>query len=110
MSDAWLLLFASLATLFAMAWLALAMPAHWVQVPEAGGTPTRAQQRRLRVAGASALAVSLGLCLAAYHPSMAVLVWLMLLALPAFAVAQCLAWRSRWMRPFLILVQPPGLS
>jgi len=110
MSEAWLLAFAALASLLAMAWLALAMPAHWVQVPGTEGVPARAQQRRLRVAGASAIAISFGLCLAADHASMAVLVWLMLLALSAFGIAQCLAWRPRWLRPLLRLVHRQGLS
>lgn len=62
------------------------------------------------LAGASALAISFGLCLAAQHASMAVLVWLMLLALSAFGIAQCLAWRPRWLRPLLRLVHRQGLS
>ena len=51
----------------------------------------------LRVLGAVALAVSLALCLASDHASMAALVWVMSLAGGAFATAMALAWRARWL-------------
>ena len=92
---AWLLSAALLASLVGMAWLALAMPAHGQQV---WGAPVpSAHARVLRVLGAVALAVSLALCLASDHASMAALVWVMSLAGGAFATAMALAWRARWL-------------
>jgi|APAra7269096714_1048519.scaffolds.fasta_scaffold02755_13 hypothetical protein len=79
-------------------WLALAMDTHWEQV-YGEAAPKAATARNLRVAGALALALSLGLCLRADHPSMAALVWLMLLAGAAATIAATLSWRPRWLRP-----------
>jgi len=92
MSEAALLLLAALATVAGMALLALAMPTHWAQVAGARAPLSPVRQRGLRAAAALALAGSLALCLAADHPSMAVLVWVMLLALSATGVAM---WLSR---------------
>ena len=86
---------AAAAALAGLAWLALGMDSHWAQVhadrPQAG-------PGRLRALGAIALASSLGLCLAADHPSMAVLVWFMLLAGAAIVIAMTLSTRPRWLR------------
>lgn len=84
---------AAVATFLGLAWLALGMPTHWAQVHTAG-----LPSRWLRWAGAAALGLSLGLCLAADHPSMAALVWLMLLAASAVAVAMTLSSRAHWLR------------
>lgn len=89
---------AAVSAVIGFGWLALAMDTHWEQVhgdlaPAPGGA------RALRVAGALALAVSLVLCLGADHPSMAALVWLMLLAGSAAAIAATLSWQPRWLRP-----------
>lgn len=92
MSEAALLVLAALATVAGMALFALALPAHWAQMAGAHAPPSPTVQRRLRAGGALALAASLGLCLAADHPTMAVLVWVMLLALSAWGVA---LWLSR---------------
>ena len=78
-------------------WLALAMDIHWEQV-HGETAPKTATVRNLRAAGVLALALSLGLCLKADHPSMAVLVWLMLLAGAASAIAATLSWRPRWLK------------
>ncbi len=91
MSEAALLALAALLSLAGMALFALAMPAHWAQVAGTAPPLSRAACRRLRGAGALALAASLALCLAADHPSMAVLVWVMLLALAACGVAMGLS-------------------
>lgn len=91
MSDTALLILAALATLAGMALFALALPAHWAQVGGARAPLSRAAGRRLRAAGALALAASFALCLAADHPTMAVLVWVMLLALSAWGVAMGLS-------------------
>nr|WP_297530445.1 DUF3325 domain-containing protein [uncultured Roseateles sp.] len=78
-------------------WLALAMDTHWEQV-HGEEAPKAATARNLRAAGVLALALSLGLCLQADHPSMAALVWLMLLAGSAAAIAATLSWRPRWLK------------
>ena len=93
MSDALLFLLAALAAFFGMVLFALALPAHWTQIagPRAALSPSA--QTLLRGTGAAALAASFALCLAADHPTMAVLVWVMLLALSAWAVAMVLARR-----------------
>ncbi len=87
---------ALLACLAGMGWLALAMETHWAQVRD--GVASRAQVVRLRVLGVAGLVGGLALCLAADHPSMAALVWVMALAGAALAVAMVLTWRPRWMR------------
>jgi hypothetical protein len=79
------------------AWLALAMDAHWAQV-HGGDAPVRAVRRLLRVLGISGLLASAVLCLQADHPTMAVLVWVMLLAAAALLVALTLTWRPRLLR------------
>ena len=100
MSDAlWLLLAAALA-FSGMAWLALAMDAHWGQVMHRPADEARATRQRLRVQGAVAILLSLPVCLMADRPSMAALVWVMLLAAGALSVAQLLAWRAHWLRPW----------
>ena len=80
------------------AWLALAMESHWSQVR---GTHHVPAARALRVLGASALAASLALCLAADHPSMAALVWIMSLTTGALVVTFTLSWRPRLLAPLV---------
>jgi hypothetical protein len=80
------LLLALLVTLAGFACFALAMAPHWRQLRGAA-LLTRATALKLRVAGILALAVSLALCLSTSHASMAVLAWVMLLAVAAFATA-----------------------
>ena len=99
MSEAMMLCSAFLASLAGMGWLALAKLPHWRQVTgqefQSAGT-----RRTLRIAGAVALAGSLGLCLAADHITMSLLVWVMIIAAGALAVAFTLAYRPRtlsWM-------------
>jgi hypothetical protein len=95
MAEPLLLAGAAAAALTGFCWLALAMPTHWEQVhPERHVAPSSS----LRLAGLAALIVSLGLCLAADHPSMAALVWLMLLAGSAATVAMTLSTRPHWLR------------
>lgn len=79
-----------------MAWLALAMEVHWSQV-RATASYSAARARKLRGLGAAALLVSLAACLAADHPSMAGLVWIMTLSVSALTVAMTLAYRPRWL-------------
>jgi len=100
MRDALLLLGAMAASVAGMGWLALAMDVHWEQV--CGETPrSPALVRGLRILGGAALALSLALCLAVDHPSMASLVWVMSLAAGALAVVFTLSWRARWLRVLL---------
>lgn len=90
-----------------MAWLALAMPAHWAQVR--GAQPAAAGAvRGLRVSGSLALAASLAWCLCADHAGMAVLVWVLGLAAGALAVALTLAWRPCWLAPLVAWVPRPA--
>ncbi|MDX5299141.1 MAG: DUF3325 domain-containing protein [Gammaproteobacteria bacterium] len=87
MNEAFWLCLATLFTLFGMSWFALAMPVHWKQVHARGTGPN---SPLLRAMGTAALLASALCCLQADHPSMAILVWIMLLAGAAFAVAMTL--------------------
>ena len=91
----WLL--AAAACAFAgMGWLALAMPVHALQAW--GGLPAGRQLTVLRGLGASALLLALACCLRSDHATMAVLVWAMLLAAAALAIAMVLARRPGHLR------------
>ncbi len=79
-----------------MGLLALAMPPHWEQVRAPNPYP-RDKARSVRALGAISLGVSLAFCLAADHPSMAPLVWVMALAASALVIAFALAFRPRWL-------------
>ena len=106
MSEAWLLVLAVGTGVAGTGWLALAKLPHWRQVTgeEWQSTGTR---RVLRFAGSVALAVSLGLCLAADHVSMSFLVWVMTLAAGALGVTFVLAYRPRALR--WMVIRSPGL-
>lgn len=97
MSEALWLLIAAALNLAGMAWLALAMEVHWGQVMHRSAQVAVGVRRVLRALGAGALPLSLLACLKADRPSMAVLVWVMLLAASAAAVALVLAYRPRWL-------------
>lgn len=89
-----MLIAALLACVLGFGWLALAMEPHWRQVR--GDAPiSRGIVTVLRVLGASALFVSLLLCLQVDHVSMASLVWIMSLAAAALIITFTLAWRPR---------------
>lgn len=88
---------AAVGAVIGFAWLALAMESHWHQVH--GGTePGPTVRITLRVLGVAGLLASAVLCFIADRPSMAVLVWLMLLAGSAPMIALVLAWRPRLLR------------
>jgi len=89
--------FAALASALGAMWFALAMPVHWRQV-YGGAALMRTTQGVLRMMGTLGLGVSLGLCLWANHASMAVLVWVMLLALGLVLTAFVLAWQPAGLR------------
>ena len=93
MSEVFWLVAAAILSLTGMSWLALAMKAHWSQLYQ----DRKLEPRRslLRVMGSAALVVSGLCCLQADHPSMAVLVWVMLMAGAAIAVAMILGRQPR---------------
>jgi hydrogenase-4 membrane subunit HyfE len=106
MSEALWLCIAALLALAGMAWLALAMGAHWDQVMSRPAAQAEGIRQILRIAGALGLLLSALACLAADRPSMAVLVWFMLLAAGAFLVAFTLSWQPALLRIFC----PPALA
>lgn len=87
-----LLTAAALCSVAGCAWLALAMEVHWRQVQGSDG-PRRGMRYALRALGICGLVASGALCLIADRPSMAALVWIMLLAGGALSVALVLAWK-----------------
>lgn len=105
MSDSWLLVLAFVTGVLGVAWFALAKLPHWRQVT--GEEWQNATTRQvLRFTGGVAVAVSLGLCLAADHITMSFLVWIMTLAAGALGVAFVLAWRPRALR--WMVIRSPG--
>lgn len=107
MAEYWLFM-AALTAFLGMGWLALSLDAHWRQVvtPEPGyHAPLRSPS--LRLMGALSLAAALLFCLLADHASMAVLVWIMLLAGSAVSVAMILTWQPQWLR---LLALPWSIS
>lgn len=101
-SVAMMLLMAGIAGLAGFTWLALAMDVHWQQVQ--GGAGPAPSKRTLRLFGVAGLAVSAVFCFLADRPSMAVLVWVMLMASTALLVAMTLSWRPQILR----LLWPAG--
>jgi hypothetical protein len=98
MVDAWALRLAALTvTVLGFIWLAMAMEPHWKQIHGAK-LPAAGMRIALRTLGSLCLCGALLLCLRADHASMAVLVWIMLLAAAAVLVAMTLAWQPRWLR------------
>ncbi len=78
MPDTLWFLFATICSLLAMGWLALAMPAHWQQVFDdtIKHAPNASLMRALAI---GMLFLSAYCCLQADHFSMAILVWVLLL-------------------------------
>lgn len=100
MTEPWVILtLAGTAAVAGLAWLALAMDAHWHQV-HGSAAPTSAARVALRTLGVAGLAVSAALCFIADRPSMAALVWVMLLAGAVPLVALTLAWWPGALRAF----------
>jgi hypothetical protein len=98
--DGLLLLAALLSNLVGLGWLALAMDNHWRQAV-GDESPGPRSVVVLRVSGASALALSLWLCLQVDHATMASLVWVMSLAAAALTVAFTMTWRPQWLAPLV---------
>lgn len=90
---------AVVANISGFAWLSLAMDVHWQQV-QASIAPSTRTRNLLRMLGGGSFLVGAVFCFLADHPSMAVLVWLMLLVAAAPVVAMVLAWRPRLLRVF----------
>jgi len=97
MTDALWLGLAMLWSFVAMAWFALAKDTHWAQVMPGSGKTSRAPRRRLHYMGTLGQALSMLACLQVDPPSMAVLEWVMLLAVGATGVALVLTHRPRWL-------------
>lgn len=97
MSDATLYsLLALLLAVLGFAWLALALPNHWRQVY--GCQPLTAQRKiTLRSGAGLMLGLSLMCSLAGDAPAMAILLWVMLLAVATLIVALTLSWRAPWL-------------
>jgi hypothetical protein len=81
-----------------VAWLALAMRVHWVQVFTRRPRSPRARLM-LRLLGGAALFASFLMFAQTSHISMAPLVWIMSLVGSAIIVAMTLAWRPRALAP-----------
>lgn len=81
-----------------MAWLALAKKAHWEQVMKQTAKAATRAPRSLRVLGTVALVFSLISCLMADSPSMALLVWVLLLGCGAALTALVLERRPHALR------------
>lgn len=98
MVDVLMLCLAAILALAGMGWLALSLEVHWRQLFGRGAVLSARGVKRLRLAGWMALACSAVCCFIVDRPSMAVLVWVMLLAGAALSIAQLLAWRAGWLR------------
>lgn len=88
---------AVVAALAGCTWLALAMEEHWRQVYETKA-PSRKTALLLRLLGSMGLIGSGVLCFLADRPSMALLVWVMLMAISAVLIALTLAWKAKALR------------
>lgn len=111
MTDSLWLIAAALSMFLSMSWLALSLKSHWQQVfPAQNNKPHKA---RLRTSGVTFLLFSIVSCLQADHPSMAVLVWLMLLPGAAITVALILSKHPAILRilcPTLFSASRPALE
>lgn len=89
---------ALLSSLAGMAWLALSMQVHALQVWQREPSPS--VLRLLRILGSCSICIALALCLAVDHATMAVLVWVMALSAAAMLVAFTLSSRPQRLRVF----------
>lgn len=86
-----LLFFAIAVCVCGMAWFALSLESHWRQLRSTALSERLARQ--LRLLGWAGMAVSLLLCLAADHATMASLVWVMTVAASTLIISFTLTWR-----------------
>jgi len=107
MSDALLLSAALACAELGMGWLALAMDVHWKQVRAQSPRPPRTATT-LRAFGVVSLLASLWLCLLADTATMAVLVWMMLLAVAAMTIALVLSRRPHALAPLIAFSASAG--
>lgn len=98
MAEALWLASAQVLALAGMGWLALGMEVHWEQVMLCPRGMPPNPRRALRTLGSAALLLSLCACLMADRPSMAILVWVMVLAGSALTVSMLLASRPHVLR------------
>lgn len=98
MADASWLWMAALTALLGMGWLALSLETHWRQVVAQTSQRITTPALSLRLMGALSLAAALLFCLLADHASMAVLVWIMFMAVSAASIAMMLTWQPHWLR------------
>lgn len=96
MTEAMALMAALVSAVLSMGWLALCYETHWQQVFP--GSADKPVSLRLKAFGRGFLVLSALFCLAADHPSMAVLVWVMLLAVSAMTIAMILSRRPTLLR------------
>lgn len=84
----------------AFAWLALSQEGHWRALPGNADLPALAAgvQRRLRWSAACVQACAYALCLWGHGPGFGTVLWVLLAAGGAMAVAFTLSWRPRWLR------------
>lgn len=104
MTEALWLIASAMAALAGMGWLALTLQTHRKQVFPSG--LQQISNRRLKVGGWSFLLLSAVFSFQADHPSMAVLVWIMLQAFAAMMVAMMLSRRPAMLR----LICPPLMA
>lgn len=98
MADALTLCLAPLFSLAGMGWLALGLEVHWRQLFGRKTVLSETTTKRFRLAGWSSLLLSALCCFIADRPSMAGLVWVMLLTVAGLSIALLLAWRAQWLR------------
>ncbi len=77
--------------------LALSQREHWTVSAAELAYPSRRRVRGVRFLGALLLAGALAPCVAAHGAGFGLLLWMLLLAASAAAVAFTLAWRPRWL-------------
>ncbi|MBK7463624.1 MAG: DUF3325 domain-containing protein [Betaproteobacteria bacterium] len=102
MAEALTLCLAALFSLTGMGWLALSLEVHWRQIFGRKAVLTASAANWLRLAGWIGLLLAAICCFIADRPSMAVLVWVMLLAGAATTIALLLAWRAHWLRVLVL--------
>jgi len=96
---------AALFSFTGIGWLALSLEVHWQQIFGHQAVLSAGATKRLRLIGGAGLLLSAVFCFIADRPSMAVLVWIMLLAASATLMTQLLAWRALWLRMLVFWVR-----
>lgn len=101
----WVATIAALALGFAgWALLALSQREHWLAASEELAYPSAPKLRSARRVAALLLAGALAACVAGHGGGFGTLLWMLLLAAGALAVAFTLAWRPRWLRMLAFLM------